>query len=248
MVLPCLNEGENLSQVVESGMKALRRLDLDFEIIIVDDGSTDDTWTISQKLQEASSRIKAERHERNRGYGAALRSGFAVAEKHLVFFTDADGQFRLDDLGPFLQVIGSHDMVIGYRENRKDPLWRKWNSRIGNLLARTFLNVRVRDINCAFKLFHRNKLLALPLAAEGAFINTELLALAQAAAWTCKEIPVRHFPRLHGKPTGGNPSVILKTFREYYELGTRLQFSTGSSKRLSRGRHTPHSSQDISAS
>jgi len=166
--------------------------------------------------------IKIIRHDVNLGYGAALRSGFSTARHEYIFFTDSDGQFRFDDLEKFLLYIETCDMVIGFRELRRDPWFRKTNSRIGNLLARAMLGVKVRDINCAYKLFRKSLLSTLPLRSEGALINTEILAFAARRGWKHVELPVPHYPRRFGNPTGANFWVILKTFKEYFDLRKRI--------------------------
>lgn len=223
VVLPALNEQCNLMSTLERAVRDLGSLRLHWEIIVVDDGSTDDTPSVCQTLADHYvDRIKIIRHDCNRGYGAALRSGFSTAKYELVFFTDSDGQFRFDGLQKFLLHIETCDMVIGFRELRRDPWFRKTNSRIGNLLARAMLGVKVRDINCAYKLFRKSLLSTLPLRSEGALINTEILAFAARRGWKHIEVPVSHYPRRFGNPTGANFWVILKTFKEYFILRKRM--------------------------
>jgi glycosyltransferase involved in cell wall biosynthesis len=222
LVLPAFNEAENLSATVENAVSALAGVVSELEILIVDDGSTDATAEVCDCLASRHPVVRIIRHPQNRGYGAALRSGFAAARYGLVFFTDSDGQFRFDQVAEFIAQIDAVHMVLGYRADRQDPLFRKANSRIGNWLARTLLGVRVRDINCAYKLFHRHFLQQLPLLSEGAMINTELLALAAQASWTFHEVAVAHYPRKFGVPTGAKFQVIVRTFVEYFQLQRRI--------------------------
>jgi glycosyltransferase involved in cell wall biosynthesis len=222
VVFPAFNEAANLPAVIAQAISSVSQVVPKFEILIVDDGSSDETIEICNRLAAEHQNVRVIRHPRNRGYGATLRSGFAAAECDLVFFTDADGQFRFDELGDFVAKIDAFDMVIGYRRQRQDRWYRLLNSRVGNWLARTLLNVRVRDINCAYKLFHRDLLQRLPLTSNGAMINTELLALAARAGWTFHELPVNHYPREFGTATGANLLVILRTFAEYFALKRRL--------------------------
>jgi glycosyltransferase involved in cell wall biosynthesis len=222
LVLPAFNEAENLSATVENAVSALTDVVAELEILIVDDGSTDATAEVCDRLASRHLVVRVIRHPQNRGYGAALRSGFAAARCGLVFFTDSDGQFRFGQVAEFVAQIDAVHMVLGYRANRQDQLFRKINSRIGNWLARTLLGVRVRDINCAYKLFHRDFLQRLPLLSEGAMINTELLALAAQAGWTFHEVAVAHYPRKFGVATGAKFQVIVHTFGEYFQLQRRI--------------------------
>lgn len=222
VVLPAFNEAENLAATVSGAADALDRLGADYEILVVDDGSTDETPKVCRELVARYDRLHVIRHPRNRGYGAALRSGFNSARCELIFLTDADGQFRFDHISEFLACLDKIDMVIGYRANRQDSWHRKLNSRIGNAIARALLGVRARDINCAYKLLRREALRHLPLSCDGAMISTELLALASRAGWRLEELPVTHFPRRFGQPTGARPRVILRTILEYFQIRRRL--------------------------
>jgi len=223
VVLPAFNEEENLPSTIADALRYLPTCFRDFEIIIVNDGSSDRTGQIARKLEADHPAIKVIHHTANAGYGAALRDGFGAAVKDLVFFTDADGQFSFSDLAAFAPLIEHRDMVLGYRKDRRDNRLRKLVARSGNALASRALGIHVRDINCAFKLFRRDLLERIPLSSNGALINTELLTYAARAGWTFEEVPVTHYPRKHGKPTGGNPWVILKTFQEYFQLRSRLR-------------------------
>ena len=222
VVLPTFNEEENIVQTVENALIALKQYIPEYEIIIVNDGSRDETGNLTAKLAEAHDTVRVIKHPVNRGYGGALRSGFEASTKEFVFFTDSDGQFRFDEIQKFIPLLGEYDMLLGFREDRQDPWFRKLNSRIGNLLARLMLEIHVRDINCAFKFFRRSLLQDLPLRSQGAFINTEILAYARRSEWSLFQLPVKHYPRLRGNPTGAHPAVILKTFKEYFELKERL--------------------------
>ena len=222
VVLPAFNEEINLPSVVRETLSVLQLLFSDYELILVNDGSHDHTGAICEELSETSPTIRVVHHPVNRGYGAALRSGFAAATKEWTFFMDADGQFRFEDVVQFIPHLNRYDMVVGYRAPRHDPWPRLLTARIGNFLACRLLPVRVRDINCAFKIFKREKLCFLDLLSEGGFINTELLALAAAEKWTFIEVPVRHFPRQKGVATGAQPHVIGRILLEYIRLRKRL--------------------------
>jgi glycosyltransferase involved in cell wall biosynthesis len=155
-------------------------------------------------------------HETNQGYGAALVSGFAAATKELTFFMDADGQFAIADMADFFDWIDEYDAVIGYRMHRQDTWMRKLNAWGWKGLIRLVLGVKVRDIDCAFKLLHTDYLQAHPLQTRGAMINAELLHTLKQSGGTYREIGVHHLPRAGGRATGANPKVIVRAFRELF--------------------------------
>ena len=163
------------------------------------------------------------RHGLNRGYGAALRSGFDAATMDLVFFTDADNQFDPEQLPALLARLDDADAVVGYRETRRDPMARRLNAAAWNRLVRLLLDVPVRDVNCAFKLFRRDVLMGLALESDGAMINTELLAKLRRAGHSIVEVPVTHYPRVGGEASGANPVVIARAFAELFRMYRRLR-------------------------
>jgi len=222
MVLPAFNEEGAIATVLEKCTAAAERLCADHEIIVVDDGSSDGTAAIVEAASVADRRIRLVRHESNKGYGEALRTGFLTATMDLVFFTDADNQFDLNELEKFLPWINHVDVVAGYRIERKDPFMRRTNAVLWNLLVRALFYVPVRDIDCAFKLFRREVLQDVHIESVGAMVNTELMVRIARRGHTVVEIGVSHFPRTTGKPTGANPRVILRAFREVKRMYRRL--------------------------
>jgi glycosyltransferase involved in cell wall biosynthesis len=222
VVLPAFNEAQNLATTVNDGIETLQKIGADHEILIVDDGSTDDTPAICRELAARYSAARIIRHERNRGYGAALRTGFSAARHDFIFFTDADGQFRFDQLSEFFASIDGADAVIGYRARRQDSWHRKFNAHVGNWIACPLLGLRARDINCAYKLLRRQSLRQLPLRCDGAMINTELLAFAARADWKIRELPVSHYPRRFGRASGANLGVVGRTIVEFFQARRRL--------------------------
>lgn len=216
VVLPAYNEAAGIAAYLATTTQTLRRLLPVFELIVVNDGSTDATATVLQDLQTTMPELRIVQHAANRGYGAALRSGFAATRYPYVFFTDADGQFSLEDLVAFLPHVGPATIVIGYRRIRKDPAHRTLNARLWNACVRLFFGLRVRDLNCAFKVFPTELVANNALTTSGAFINAELLIAAARRNFRVIELPVGHYARLHGQPTGAQFGVILRAFRELY--------------------------------
>lgn len=228
IVFPAYNEQDNIASAVKAAREALGKYAETIEIIVVNDGSHDGTRAALDKLAEQDASVVAVHHPHNRGYGAALRSGFAVARGEYVFFTDSDLQFDLEEIGLLVPWIGKYDIVAGYRKTRADPPHRLVNAWAWNALIRMSLGIKVKDIDCAFKLFRRGVFDSMRLTSVGALINTEILAQAQQHGFTIKEVPVSHFPRLSGAPTGAKLGVILRAFRELLSMYGKLRQVRGS--------------------
>jgi glycosyltransferase involved in cell wall biosynthesis len=219
---PAFNEEANIVAVATAILRVLPAVADDWELIVVDDGSSDLTGSLADALARSEPRVRVIHHPMNRGYGAAVRSGLAAARHDFVFLTDGDRQFDPAQLRYLLAEIGDADVVVGYRRRRADHVLRRFNTWAWNLLVGTVFRLRIRDVNCAFKLFRREVLSRLPLRAEGAMVSTELLALTRRSGWRVVEVPVDHFPRLHGTASGGRPSVIMRGISEFLRLAGRL--------------------------
>jgi glycosyltransferase involved in cell wall biosynthesis len=215
---PAFNEEGIIEQTVRNAATALANLVDQYEIIVVDDGSADRTAEIVEGIAKADPRVRSVRHGVNRGYGAALRSGFANARYDLVFFSDADGQFRLDELPATLALIDQAPVVAGYRIRRSDPAHRLFIAKTYRLVIRAVFGLRVRDIDCAWKMFRREVLAGLNLESDGAFISSELLIKLKRRNVPITEIGVQHYPRTTGQSKGATPKVIFKTMRDIIRL------------------------------
>jgi glycosyltransferase involved in cell wall biosynthesis len=229
-VYPAYNEEENIEATVRSTAEVGERLLSRFEIIVVNDGSSDRTGVILEGLQREIPQLRVVDHETNRGYGAAVKSGFAAATQDLVFFSDSDGQFDIRELELLLPHVEEHDIVTGYRRNRQDPPHRRLNALGWNTLTRVVLGTGVRDVNCAFKVFRRGVFDQISINSEGALINAEVFGKARRLGMAVHEVPVTHLPRQFGTQTGAHPSVILRAFRELFELNGEIR-SVGKKRR-----------------
>jgi glycosyltransferase involved in cell wall biosynthesis len=223
IVLPAYNEEANVGSAVARMIEVAEPLFEEIEIVVVDDGSRDGTAERVREIVRADPRVRLLQHPKNRGYGAAVTSGLRVATRPLVFYTDSDLQFDPHQIHDLLARIDEFAIAIGYRRNRQDPWFRKLNAWAWNRLQRLIFGLAVRDVDCAFKLLRREVLEHLPLAAEGAFFSTELLLRARAAGYAFVEVPVDHFPRRAGAPTGARLGVIGKAFREMWRLRRELK-------------------------
>ncbi len=219
---PAYNEEQNVGAMVARLTEVLPRFTDDHEIIVVNDGSADGTGRVADGLAAADPRVRVVHHPVNRGYGGALKSGFAASRKEYVFFTDGDGQFDVAEIERLLPFVPEHDVVVGYRLERAEGGLRKLNAEMWNRLVRLLFHVPVRDVDCAFKLFKRRVFDRVHLEAEGALISTEMLARSVRAGFRVTEVGVHHFERRHGKPTGANPLVIARAFYELFKLRRRI--------------------------
>ena len=213
---PAYNEGENIEKMCASLKAVLPGIAEDYEIIIVNDGSRDRTKEIADRLAQENDRILAIHHGRNLGYGAAIRSGIQACHKEYIFFTDGDNQFDVSQLYTFVPLISGYDGVIGFRLNRQDPWIRKLNAWAWNRLVRLLLGLKVKDIDCAFKLFRRTIFDQVHLEYTGAMISTEMLVKIAQHRYKIREAGVLHSPRLAGKQTGANLRVVLRAFKELF--------------------------------
>jgi glycosyltransferase involved in cell wall biosynthesis len=223
VVFPAFNEEANIKTTVECAREILPKLAIEWEIIVVDDGSNDATRAISDELAVHYAEVRAIHHPRNRGYGAALKSGILAARHDLIFFTDSDGQFDLQELEQLIRFADEYDIVMGYRAKRQDPPHRLLNAWGWNMLVRLVLGLKVRDIDCAFKLFQRSVFDHIQIRSVGAMVNTEILAQATSFGMRMREIEVTHYPRYHGKASGAKLRVIVKAFRELIRLWRQLR-------------------------
>ena len=223
IVMPAYNEEENVSAAASAASAAGEKFADDYEVVIVDDGSADRTAERVREASAANPRVRLIQLPQNRGFGGALKTGLKGASLPLVFYTDCDLQFDLDEIGKLLERSSEAPVVVGYRVNRQDHWGRKLNAWAWGRLQRVLFGLRVRDIDCGFKLFRREVLQAMPMRSDGAFISTEILLRARAAGHAVAEVPVHHYPRQAGSPTGARWSVIRKAFRELWELRRELR-------------------------
>jgi dolichol-phosphate mannosyltransferase len=224
---PFWNEEKNIENVINKAIVTAEKIADKWEIIMIDDGSSDRTLQIAKKLAEKNKNLKLISHFPNRGYGAALKEGLTKSKFKYIVFNDGDGQFDFAEAEKFTELITKSDMVIGFRKKRNDA----------NLLKRLLLmnllkiwdiilfHFYFRDIDCGFKMFTREGLDKIgPLRAEGAMITTEILAKAKKKKLKIKEVGVNHYPRINGDQSGANFPVILRAVLESLQLWYDLHY------------------------
>jgi dolichol-phosphate mannosyltransferase len=198
VIIPVLNEEGSLEASVKAVCRSMEKAADRYEVIIVDDGSSDNTAAVAGALARGNSLVRVVSNAENLGYGKALRDGFSAAKYDYVFFTDADGQFDLEEFRDFPLAAKENAIVCGYRKHKKYGLLRRFTSFCYNMLARAVIGPGVRDVNCAFKLIKRDVLEGMGLTSSGFFVNAELLAKARRAGVGVAELPVSHFCRTAG--------------------------------------------------
>lgn len=228
---PCYNEEANVTRVAEDAIEVLKKTGLDYEVIIVDDGSKDNTAKVAEGIAAKHANVKVIRHHGNKGYGAALQSGFRAATKQLVFYTDGDGQFDISEMPPLIPLMQKYDIVSCYRLNRQDNLVRKLNAWCWTNLVCILFRMNLRDIDCAFKLYKREIFDHIKMTSTGALIDTEILARAIKSGYTVTQKGVHHYPRTAGTQTGAKLKVIIRAFSELFKLHKQIKNDLKEQKR-----------------
>jgi glycosyltransferase involved in cell wall biosynthesis len=223
---PAFNEEENVAETVRRALDEIGPLvGGSIEVLVVDDGSTDRTPELADALAAADPRVRVH-HQENRGYGGALRAGFANSRGELIGFSDGDLQFDLSEMSRLLTRLEDAarpvDAVIGYRIKRRDPAHRIFIAKTYNAIVSVLFRLRVRDIDCAMKLFRREVFDGLPLTTDSPFLSAELLIKLRARGERLAQVGVNHYPRAAGTNTGASFRKILRTFRDIGRLRLAL--------------------------
>ncbi|MCD6225720.1 glycosyltransferase family 2 protein [bacterium] len=227
---PAYNEEKNIKETVLKAIPILKEITPRWEIIVIDDGSKDKTGEVVKRLIKRFPRydIKLITHTPNRGYGAALKSGFYNSRYQWITFTDSDGQFDFHDIRKLIakQKETNADLVIGYYLGRKVPFYRIWGSRVWQLAVWLLFGLKVRDIDCGFKLIKKEVIDTIPrLQSErGPFISSEFLIYAKRAGFKIVEEGVSHFPRRRGQATGSSFKVVLSGLKDLVAFWFKLHF------------------------
>lgn len=219
---PVFNEEKNINKTVESAVAVLKKLEIPWEILIVDDGSSDATGILADKFSGKYSNIRVI-HQENGGYGLALRTGLKNSRYEYIAYIDSDGQFDFSQINLFLEKIKNCDAVWGYRKTRKDPFIRKIFSFFWNITIKIFTGIKLKDINCGFKLFKKEAVKKIyPLAStRGAMINPEIAIKLMRNGFRISEVGVNHYPRTAGVPTGASLKVIIRSYLELFSLWSK---------------------------
>lgn len=222
-VFPMYNEEGNIERMVGETLRVAPWIAGDYEIIIVDDASTDSSGAIADRLAAEDRHVRVVHHPVNRKLGGALKTGFAAARKEYILYMDSDLPIRMDEVPPAFGPLKGSDMVIGYRLDRPDGIRRKILSFVYNSMVRALFGLKVRDVNFSFKLFKRSILMDIWLESEGSFIDAELLLETKRHGYTIAEHGFHYRPREAGESTLSGMPIILKIFKEMDAYRRRLR-------------------------
>ena len=222
-VLPAYNEEALIGDTATAVADVLAGIGGDYEVIVVDDGSRDRTRAVVDEVSAANPRVRCISHGVNRGYGEALKTGFSSATKEFIFLTDGDRQFEVRELTRFIPELEQADLVIGYRNPRRDPLVRLVYAWGWRWVVTLLFGYVARDIDCAFKLFSKEVWERIHVHSGGATFSAEFLAKARRCGYRLVELPVTHYPRTAGSPTGAKPHVIARAFRDIVWLRLHME-------------------------
>jgi len=231
VVMPARNQAENIEAAITDALHVASLVADHFEVVVVDDGSTDATAAIVQSMVEkAGESIRLIRHEHTLGHGPTARRAWSAARLEWLLFIDSDRQFDLREVADFVALTDRADIITGWRKYRQDSLLRRFNAHVFNVAGRLFFRTGVRDINCAFKLMRTPALRQLELTETTAMVNTELLYQARQRGLAVAEIPVTQRQRQFGTGSGGDQNCTAQAMREFITM--RLRFNRPNPKRL----------------
>ncbi len=221
--LPTFNEEENIASTVENVVKVLDSLKLDWEVLVINDGSKDKTEEVVKQLEKKYPNVRLVNHEVNKGYGHALKTGFKAAKYPWVAFVDSDGQFDFEEIKLLLDKTDQADVILGCRLNRADPFQRRIFTWGWKMLAMVLLGLNVKDYSCGFKLIKKKVIEDIsPIVSEEKVTQIEMLIKAKKKGYKFAEVGVHHYPRTAGVPTGANFNVVLKSFSDMVKLWQTL--------------------------
>jgi glycosyltransferase involved in cell wall biosynthesis len=221
---PAYNEEENIKTTVENTIRVLRKVAEKWEIIIVDDGSKDNTPALSDSLAKKNKNVRVIHHKPNRGYGGALKTGFKEAKYEWVAFTDSDGQFDFNEITKFISLKDEADLILGIRKSRADSILRKIYTWGWALLPKIILGMKAKDYSCGFKMIKKEVFDKVqPLKGEEKVTQIELLVKAQRMGFKISHVTVNHYPRKAGEQTGADIKVVLKSVFDLLKLWNQLR-------------------------
>ena len=220
---PCYNDWGTMGSMVMLTIQTAERLDLDYDITLIDDGSGEHTLALLEEIERCFPQVKIHRHEVNRGYGGALRSGFEAATRDWIFYTDGDAQYDVRELEKLVEAIEDEvDVVQGYKITRHDPLHRIVIGRIYHHLVRLAFGLNLRDVDCDFRLIRRSVFGKVELKSDSGVICAEMMTKISRAGFRMKEVPVHHYERQHGKSQFFNFPRIFRVVRQLLGLWFRM--------------------------
>lgn len=220
---PAFNDEKSIALLVWNALTVLPTLTGDYEVIVVNDGSTDNTAAVLREIERLSPHVKVLHHPRNMGYGATLRTGFDNASKEFVFYTDGDGQYDVREIAALYSLMcDGVDVVNGYKIGRADARLRKVTGAIYNRTARLLFRLPIRDVDCDFRLLRQSALRKIELTTSSGVICVELAHKLHVAGCVFVETPVHHYARLHGRSQFFTPQRVARTALDFLGLWLKI--------------------------
>jgi glycosyltransferase involved in cell wall biosynthesis len=219
---PAYNEQDSIGKLTETIVHVLQEVGCEYEVIIINDGSSDRTGEVADELARRHPRVRVIHHEKNRGYGAALKTGFTRAKNDYIVYTDGDGQFDIRELKKFVALVGHSELVVGFRIRKRYTLYRNITSFAYNLVLQILFYLQYRDVDCAFKLVPKSLIDRINIESVRFFVDAELLIKAQRLGYSVTEIGVNHYHREAGLTTV-RPRTIISTIREMAWFYVRMR-------------------------
>lgn len=196
---PAYNDASTIPLLVEDAVKTLKKITDNYEVIIVDDGSKDNTAQVADRLSRKYKKVRAIHHDKNNGYGAALKTGIRNSRKDFIFYTDGDGQYDAKELEKLVDNLNGADMVNGYKLKRSDKVYRIILGKMYNWMSKLLFNIKLKDIDCDFRLMKRSIFNKISLESNSGVICVEMMRKIQKAGFKIVEVPVHHYPRVSGQ-------------------------------------------------
>lgn len=216
------NEEENIKKAVESAFEVLEPITKNYEMLVIDDGSTDKMPEILKKLQKKYKKLKVITHPKNLGIGWANYNCYINAKYDIIFWNAADDQIKMKEVKKMLLWLNKYDVIIGRRKNRNDPFLRRINSKLYNLALLFFFGLRVHDIDSA-KVYKKKMFNVVKPKSRSAFIETEIAVRAKKKGFKIKEVEIEHFPRIKGKATGNDLMLVYKQLKDLFKFWLMLK-------------------------
>jgi len=213
---PVYNDEKTIPKLISTIVPILKRVSNDYEIILVNDCSTDNSGKVIERLAKKYKKIKVIHHKQNKGYGGALKTGFSNAKKEWVFYTDGDGQYDVRELKKIIPLMDHADVVNGYKIKRSDSYSRKFFGALYKYLVNFLFGLRMKDVDCDFRLMKRKVFNGIKLESNSGFMVAEMMSKIQKNGFKIKEVPVHHYSRLEGRSQFFKISRVINVFSELF--------------------------------
>ncbi|MEW6040537.1 MAG: glycosyltransferase family 2 protein [Elusimicrobiota bacterium] len=208
--IPAYNDGKTIEGVIKRSLKVLEEISPDYEVVVINDESSDNTQEVIENISKENSKVKVVHHQKNEGFGKTIKEVFELPSKEWVFFIPGDGQVSPEEIKKLIPYTDNADFILGVRSSRSDPIWRRFNSAIYNGIISIISGIRVKDVN-SVALARRKILENLNITGDSAFVHAEIFLKVASSGYKIEQVEIEHLPRTSGKGSGNKISVIIPT-------------------------------------